>query len=93
MEGENIKGVSVGTWIALVGMVLNLGFTYGVLDSKTKVLEAQIQSYEVASQKDREEQKSILKTLTEQQRNIDKNSQELNHIRELRNLEKQIANK
>lgn len=93
MNGEQIKGVSLGTWIAIFGMVLNLGFTYGVLDSKTKILEAKIETYENASQKDREEQKSILRTITEQQRSIDKNAQEIRHLREIKDLEEKYVNK
>ena len=93
MDGEKIKGVSVGTWIALIGMLMNLGFTYGVLDSKTKVLEAQFRTYEAASQKDREELKTILQNISEQQRTIDRNTQEIRHLREMKDLEEKYSKK
>ena len=93
MEGEKIKGVSIGTWVALIGMLMNLGFTYGVLDSKTKVLEAQFRTYEAASQKDREELKTILQNISEQQRTIDRNTQEIQHLRELREIEDKYTKK
>ena len=90
MEGEKIKGVSVGTWIAIFAMFVNLGFTYGVINSQINVLENTIQRYEKDSEKDRQEQKRILQNLTENQKMTAQNAQEIRHLREMNELEEKL---
>lgn len=89
MEGEKFKGVSIGTWIAIFGLALNIGITYGIMQTSVKIMEAKIDTFEETVKEDKARQDNILFRLSEQQRSIDKNEQEIRHIRELREMQKQ----
>jgi hypothetical protein len=85
---EEIKNISIGTWITIITIVVGFGTSYGIMQTNLKVIENQIFEFKNTADRERSKQDVILKNLTEQQRLIDANANEIRHMRELRELEK-----